>query len=181
MACENLGLTIQSNRQAVIEVRACLSWLQNRGYERFGVIGLSIGSSIASIAASIDSRIHAAALLLMADDFGEVVWTGSATRHLRASLERRFTLNEIQSAWAIISPCTYANRMTSRARKVLIVSADRDTVFIPASTKRYVDRLLSLGGSATWYSFQCGHYTLGILPYSICMVLRTLEFLKRTL
>jgi hypothetical protein len=181
MACENLSLTIQSNRQAVIEVRACLSWLQNRGYDRFGVVGISIGSSIASIAASIDPRIQAVALLLMADDFGEVIWTGSATRYLKASLEQRFTFDEIRSAWAIISPRTYARQMAKRAREVLILSADRDTVFIPISTKRYVDRLLSLGGSATWRSFQCGHYTLGILPYSVRTMLSTLEYLKRTL
>jgi hypothetical protein len=181
MACENLSLTIDSIRKAVIEVRACLSWLESRGYEKFGIIGLSIGSSIASIAASIDPRVRAVALLLMADDFSEVVWTGSATPYLRASLEQRFTLDKIQSAWAIISPRTYASLMASRMREILIVSAARDTVFIPVSTQRYVDRLRSLGGNVTWRSFQCGHYTLGILPYSICAVLSTLKYLKRTL
>src|SRR5262249_29603003 len=90
LVCENLGLTIQTNRQAVIEARASLSWLEQRGYKRLGVIGVSIGSSIGSIVAALDSRVRTVVLLLMADDFAEVVWTGSATRHIKSSLARRF-------------------------------------------------------------------------------------------
>jgi dienelactone hydrolase len=54
LACENLGLTIRSNRQAVLDARACLTWLEREGYRRTGIIGVSIGASIASIVAAID-------------------------------------------------------------------------------------------------------------------------------
>jgi len=110
LACENLGLTLRSNRQAVLDARACLTWLEQEGYGRIGIVGMSIGASIASIVTAVDARVRAATFLLMADDFAEVVWTGSATRHVRASLERAFTREEVRSAWSIISPARHAAR-----------------------------------------------------------------------
>jgi len=56
IASENLGLTIQANRQAVVDARAALTWLEASGYERLGIIGMSLGSSIASIVAGLDDR-----------------------------------------------------------------------------------------------------------------------------
>jgi hypothetical protein len=181
LACENLGLTIRSNRQAVLDARACLTWLEREGYERIGIIGVSIGASIASIVAALDERVRAAALLLMADDFADVVWTGSATRHVRRSLERRFTRHEVRSAWSIISPASHAARLSTRLDRLLIVSAERDTVFLPALTRSYVERLRSLGLHPTWIRYGCGHYTLGLPFYAARCFLRTLAHLRTCL
>src|SRR5437763_2959518 len=54
LACENLGLTVQSNRQAIRDARACLTWLEQEGYRRIGIVGVSLGASIASIVAALD-------------------------------------------------------------------------------------------------------------------------------
>ena len=135
------GLTLRANRQAILDARACLAWLDMAGYRRLGVVGLSIGASVASIVAALDQRVAAVALLLMADDFAEAVWTGSATRHVRQSLQRRFTLDAVRDAWALVSPASYADRLARRLDHVLIVSGDFDTVFIPELAQRYVDRL----------------------------------------
>ncbi|MGY2932042.1 hypothetical protein ACVWZ6_001644 [Bradyrhizobium sp. GM6.1] len=141
LVCENLGLTIRSNRQAILDARTCLAWLEWQGFRRLGIIGVSVGSSISSIVAALDSRVSAAVLILMADDFAEVVWTGSATAHVKSSLERRFAFEEVQAAWAVISPATYAQRLSRRLNHALIISGRHDAVFIPQSTRRYVDRL----------------------------------------
>src|SRR5262249_25304890 len=45
----NVGLTLQANRQAVLDVRRTLRWLEQQGYDRLGVLGTSIGSSIAFV------------------------------------------------------------------------------------------------------------------------------------
>jgi hypothetical protein len=63
-------------------------------------------SSIGSIAAALDPRVRSVVLLLMADDFTDVVWTGRATQNVKSSLARRFSLEEVRSAWSIISPAT---------------------------------------------------------------------------
>jgi hypothetical protein len=181
LACENLGLTIRSNRQAVRDARACLTWLEAEGYQRIGIVGVSIGASIASIVAAIDERVRAAALLLMADDFADVVWTGSATRHVRLSLERRFGRDAVRSAWSIISPSRYAARLSARLDRLLIVSGELDTVFAPDLTRDYVERLRRLGLRPTWVRYGCGHYTLGLPPYAARCFLRTLAHLRACL
>jgi dienelactone hydrolase len=178
LACENLGLTIRSNRQAVLDARACLTWLEQEGYQRIGIVGVSIGASIASIVAAIDPRVRAAALLLMADDFAEAVWTGSATRHVRHSLERVFTRDDVRSAWSIISPASYAARLSARRTRLLIVSGELDTVFLPQLTRDYVERLRGLGLCPTWIRYGCGHYTLALPFYAARCFLRTLAHLR---
>jgi hypothetical protein len=177
LACENLGLTLRSNRQAALDARACLTWLEQEGYQRIGIVGVSIGASIASIVAAVDARVRAAALLLMADDFAEAVWTGSATRHVRLSLERAFTLDEVRAAWSIISPAHHAARLSARRMPLLVVSGELDTVFLPPLTQAYVERLRSLCLNPTWIRYHCGHYTLALPPYAAGSFMHTLRHL----
>ena len=46
----NIGLTMQANRQAVLDVRRTLRWLEQQGYGPLGLLGTSIGSAIGFIA-----------------------------------------------------------------------------------------------------------------------------------
>ena len=46
----NIGLTLQANRQAVLDVRRTLRWLEQQCYGRLGILGTSVGSCIAFIA-----------------------------------------------------------------------------------------------------------------------------------
>ncbi len=82
----NLGRTIHASRQSVIDARACLDWLQAQGYERLGILGTSLGSCIAFIVAAHDARVKAGVFNHVSMYFGDVVWTGLATRHVREGL-----------------------------------------------------------------------------------------------
>ena len=181
IASENLGLTIQAQRQAVIDARTALTWLEADGYARLGLVGISLGSSVASIVSAIDERVKTAALLLMADDFTEVIWTGTATRHVRDSLERTFTPEQVKAAWRIVSPHSYAGAVAARMEEVLIVSGELDTVFLPRLTRAYADRLRAAGLVPRWKRYGCGHYTLGALPYSARAAYDTIAHLRRWL
>ena len=107
MVSANLGRTIRSCRQAVLEARLAVMWLERQGYKRIGVVGSSLGSSIASIVAAHDSRVRVAALVMTAGHFGEVVWTGLATQHIRLALDGRLTLAQLNQVWSLISPISY--------------------------------------------------------------------------
>src|SRR5262249_46068187 len=50
LVCTNIGRTIQSMRQAVLDTRAAVRWLKNEGFERVGILGTSVGSCIAFLA-----------------------------------------------------------------------------------------------------------------------------------
>jgi hypothetical protein len=144
-------------------------------------VGVSIGASIASIVAALDARVRAAAFILMADDFADAAWTGSATRHVRASLEQRFSRDDVRTAWSIISPASYAARLSARLDRLLIVSGELDTVFLPELTAQYVERLRGLGLDPAWIRYGCGHYTLALPFYAVRAFARTLAHLRANL
>ena len=57
----NIGRTIAAARQAVVDVRSAVDWLESQGYEQFGVLGTSLGSCYAFLAAAMDPRIEVCA------------------------------------------------------------------------------------------------------------------------
>ena len=79
----NIGRTIHASRQSVVDGRACLDWLEERGYDRLGVLGTSLGSCISYIIAAHDSRVRVGAFNHVSKYFADVVWTGLATQHVR--------------------------------------------------------------------------------------------------
>src|SRR4030095_4221320 len=50
LVSSNIGRTIQSMRQAVLDARAGVRWLKQQGFERVGVLGPSIRSCTAFLA-----------------------------------------------------------------------------------------------------------------------------------
>src|SRR5262249_17760126 len=57
----NIGRTLDATRQGVLDIRCCLDWLEQQGYGKLGVVGTSLGSCYAFIAAAHDERIKVAA------------------------------------------------------------------------------------------------------------------------
>ena len=74
------------SRQSVIDARACLDWLQQQGYQRLGILGTSLGSCIAFIAAAHDRRISTGVFNHVSMYFSDVIWTGLSTEHIRKGL-----------------------------------------------------------------------------------------------
>ncbi len=52
----NICRTMDAARQAVIDVRCCLDWLELQGFERLGIVGTSLGSAYACLASAHDER-----------------------------------------------------------------------------------------------------------------------------
>jgi hypothetical protein len=50
----NVGRTLQSGRQAVLDTKAAVRWLKTEGYESVGVVGTSIGSCTGFLAGNFD-------------------------------------------------------------------------------------------------------------------------------
>jgi hypothetical protein len=72
----NIGRTIHASRQSVVDTRACLDWLVSQGYERVGLLGTSLGSCVAFIAAVHDRRVRAGIFNHVSMYFSDPVWTG---------------------------------------------------------------------------------------------------------
>jgi pimeloyl-ACP methyl ester carboxylesterase len=181
MVSANLGRTIRSCRQAILEGRLAIGWLRRRGYDRIGVVGSSLGSSIASIVAAHDQRVRALALLFAASDFGEVVWTGRATRHIRKALDGRLTQTQLSEVWSLISPVSYVPRLRNNDVPTLIVSGREDEVFRPYLTERFVEALREHSVPHWWKVWPCGHYTMGTFPFNASVLTTVARFLRERL
>jgi len=104
----NVGRTIAACRQAVTDIRCCIDWLESQGYEQVGVLGTSLGSAYTFIAAAMDPRIRVCAFNHASTQFGDVVWTGQSTRHVKSAFEHAgLTQDEVRQMFAGVSPMTY--------------------------------------------------------------------------
>ncbi|HEY0564355.1 MAG TPA: alpha/beta hydrolase family protein, partial [Terriglobales bacterium] len=117
----NLSRTIDACRQAVIDVRSCLDWLEQQGFEKFGVLGTSLGSCYTFVAAAHDPRIRVCAFNHASTYFADVVWTGQSTRHIRAALEGKLSIDELRELWMGISPMAYMEKFAANQKKALVV------------------------------------------------------------
>src|SRR6185437_6847655 len=127
----NVGRTISACRQAVVDIRSCMDWLESQGYEQFGVLGTSLGSCYAFIAAAHDARLQVCAFNHASTWFGDVVWTGQSTRHIREAFEQAgLTQDEVRKIFTGISPMSYMERFAASPKRVLVVHATYDLTFL---------------------------------------------------
>lgn len=162
----NISRTIAACRQAVVDVRCCLDWLQSQGYEQFGILGTSLGSCYAFIASAHDARLQVNAFNHASMAFGDVVWTGQSTRHIRAAFEQA-GMNQAQlyRLWTGISPVSYMKKFASHPKKVLVVHARYDLTFLPEFSEQVLAAFAAHGIDFTSKVLPCGHYTTGETPY----------------
>lgn len=167
----NVGRTLMACRQAVVDIRCCLDWLEEQGYEQFGVLGTSLGSCYAFLASAHDKRIRVNAFNHASTAFGDVTWAGQSTRHIKQALEEAgLTQERVRKLWAAISPCYYYPKFAGEdaagsLKKILVVYADYDLTFPREYSlevvKAFRDHKLSFEPRV----LPCGHYTTGETPY----------------
>jgi dienelactone hydrolase len=167
----NIGRTLSACRQAVVDIRCCIDWLEEQGYEHFGVLGTSLGSCYAFLASAHDKRIRVNAFNHASTAFGDVVWAGQSTRHIREAIESAgFTQERLRALWAAISPLSYYERFAGHEaagpnKKVLLVYADYDLTFPKEYSLQVVEAFKRVGLKFEAKVLPCGHYTTGETPY----------------
>lgn len=167
----NIGRTISACRQAVVDIRCCIDWLQEQGYEHFGVLGTSLGSCYAFLASAHDERIRVNAFNHASTAFGDVVWAGQSTRHIRRGLEDAgLTQERLRALWSAISPVSYYEKFVQVAKgamekKILLVYADYDLTFPREYSLQVVEAFRESGVNFVPRVLPCGHYTTGETPY----------------
>ena len=167
----NVGRTISACRQAVVDIRCCIDWLETQGYEQFGVLGTSLGSCYAFLASAHDKRIRVNAFNHASTAFGDVVWAGQSTRHIRKALEDAgLTQPRLRSLWSAISPVSYYDRMASDEvdglrKKILLIYANYDLTFPKEYSLQVVEAFTRVGLNFEKRVLPCGHYTTGETPF----------------
>src|SRR6266568_7315999 len=161
----NIGRTLDAARQGVIDVRCCLDWLEQQGYNRLGIVGTSLGSCYAFLAAAHDPRICVAAFNHASTYFADVVWHGQSTRHIREGLEPQIDLERLRGLWSAISPMSYFDQFSRWPKKSLIIYAKYDLTFLPEFSRQVAEQFACHNLDHKVVVLPCGHYTTGETPY----------------
>ena len=161
----NLSRTLDACRQGVLDVRCCLDWLESQGYRRLGIVGTSLGSCYAFLAAAHDPRIRVAAFNHISTYFADVVWHGQSTRHIRQGLESEIDLERLRTLWSAISPMSYFEQFARWPKRSLLIYAKYDMTFLPEFSRSVVEQFARHGLDNRVVALPCGHYTTGETPF----------------
>lgn len=177
----NIGRTIDATRQAVIDVRCCFDWLESQGHSRLGIVGTSLGSCYACLASAHDERIKVNVFNHCSTYFGDVVWTGLSTQHIRQGLEQHIDADSLREAWMAISPVNYLDKLARKKDKSLFIYTTYDTTFLPEFSRDIIGRMREYKIDHKVVVLPCGHYTMGETPFKFIDGYHICSFLKRNL
>ena len=176
----NIGRTIQSMRQAVLDTRAAVRWLKNEGFEQIGILGTSVGSCIAFLAFAHEPALRAGAFNHVSGYVADVVWQGLSTAHVRAGFANHLTLEELRTFWQPISPLPFMPRIkTMGHRPIRFIVARYDLTFpLDLSHEAIAEaRRNELPLDVVW--LPCGHYTTGEMPWKAIDAWKIATFFRK--
>jgi hypothetical protein len=177
----NIGLTLQANRQAVQDTRRCLRWLEQQGFNRLGILGTSIGSSVGYITLVHDDALRAGGFFHVSTHFADVVSRGMTTTHVWEGLRGHVTVDELREFWAPVSPMPYVERGMGAGKNAFMVYGKYDPTFLPELTEQMLAALRANDATPRTLELHCGHYSLELAPFSHIAGYRMLTYLRSTL
>jgi dienelactone hydrolase len=176
----NVGRSIESMRQAVLDTRAAVRWLKSQGNERVGILGTSVGSCIAFLAFAHEPALDAGVFNHVSSYVADVAWRGLSTSHVRAGFADHVTLDELRDYWAPISPLPFMPRVASMKRRPMRFIAARYDLTFPIDLTHdaiAAARQHHLPLDVVW--LPCGHYTTGELPWKAIDAWKIATFFRK--
>jgi len=138
MLLHHIGRTLHAVRQGVVDVRLLPRLAGQSGLQSARIVGTSLGSCYAFIAAAHDPRISVAAFNHASTYVADVVWRGQSTRHIRKALEADIDLDRLRRMWLAVSPMSYFDRFHA-GRAVAYHLPKYDLTFLPDLSRQVVD------------------------------------------
>jgi dienelactone hydrolase len=178
----NVGRTIQSMRQAVLDTRAAVRWLKNQGYERVGILGTSVGSCIAFLAFAHEPDLNTGIFNHVSGYVADVAWRGLSTRHLREGFADGISLDELREYWRPISPVPFVSRLPKMGQRPMrFIAAQYDLTFPLDLTNDAIAeaRRYNVPLDVVW--LPCGHYTLAAMPWKAIDAWKIATFMRKNL
>ena len=182
LVAPNVGRTLQSLRQSVVDTRAAVRWLKEQGYEKVGVVGTSIGSCVGFFAFAHDETIDAGVFNHVSGYVADVVWAGLSTYHVKEGLQNDVTLEELREYWMPISPMAYMDKLAKMPpRPQRYIYTLYDLTFPVDLSRQMMEALRKSGVAHDEVAIPCGHYTLGEKPWVYLDGYKIISFLRKHL
>ncbi len=155
MIMPDLDHSLDSFRQAVLDVRRASAWLESRpeiDAGRLGIMGTSLGSFIGAVSAEMEPRFKRVALLLGGGGLIDAFYENPQARVYRRVFETLGGSREkLKELLAPVDPLTYAENL--RDRKLLMIGAKRDEIVPPKA----VEALWAAAGKPKLVWYDCTH------------------------
>jgi hypothetical protein len=182
LVAPNVGRTLQSLQQSVVDTRAAVDWLKQQGYEKVGVVGTSIGSCVGFFAFAHDLQIDAGVFNHVSGYVADVVWQGLSTYHVKESMDGNISLEDLREFWLPISPMVYMDRLSKMPpRPQRYIYTLYDLTFPIDLSRRMMKALREHGIDHSAVKIPCGHYTLGEKPWVYLDGWKIVSFLRKHL
>jgi dienelactone hydrolase len=178
----NICRTIDAARQAIVDIRSCIDWLESQGKRNVGIVGTSLGSCYAFLAGAHEPRLKVSVFNHASTYFADVVWTGQSTRHVREGLEQDgLTLERLRQAWLCISPMAYFDKFVRFPKKTLMIYGKYDKTFLPEFSREVEAEFRRRNADLKTVVLPCGHYTTGEAPFKYIDGYQMVRFLVKNL
>lgn len=182
LVAPNVGQTLQSLRQSVVDTRSAVRWLKQQGYEKVGLVGTSIGSCVGFFAFVHDLQIDAGVFNHVSGYVADVVWNGLSTYHVKEGIGQNVSLEELREYWLPISPMAYMDKLaTLPERPQRYIYTLYDLTFPIDLSRQMLKALRETGVKHDKVSIPCGHYTLGEKPWVYFDGYKIVSFLRKNL
>jgi Alpha/beta hydrolase domain containing 18 len=175
----NIGRTIASARQGILDTLCCVDWLAQKGYKEFGIVGTSLGFGHAFVASALDARLNVNVFNHCCSTVSDAIWAGMP--NLREALESHISQQELRECWSVINPISYFDQFARSPKKSLVIRGRYDTIFAPDYVAEAIRRFRSMGLDHRIVELACGHRTIGDLPFALLSAGHVCAFLTKNL
>ncbi|MDC0743486.1 alpha/beta hydrolase family protein [Polyangium mundeleinium] len=141
-------VTNEGFRQTVLDLRALLSFLRDRGSEAVGVMGMSLGGYSTSLLSTVDDRVAFAVPIIPLASLADVA--RAAGRFVGSPEEQRRQYEELDAVHRVVSPFARPSRIPSD--QVLVLAASEDKITPVDHARRLADHF-----NAPLETFHGGH------------------------
>lgn len=173
----NIGMSLCSMRQGVLDGLKIVDWLQKSGCEQIFVSGICIGSWIAALVAAKDTRVVGSSLWVGGGSAADVLWTSKSSPMLKEKIEPHLTLEQLRSLWRLIDLNYYTSQLSKRP--IQLILANYDEIIQRDVSERFIRSLKQDFIEPHVVRLNCGHASLALLPYSLRAALNLIGFVKK--
>ncbi|OIK12902.1 alpha/beta hydrolase [Bacillus sp. MUM 116] len=171
MISADINRTVQSTRQAVVDLRALIQWIKSNKKGPVVLIGVSLGGFITNLTATLEPQIDALVSIFYANRISYSIWNTIPGKFIKADLEHHgVNYDDLIRYWRITEPSQSIPKINKD--NILLISAKYDQ-YVHMEDTNY---LWESWGRPARYIYNCGH--AGIVLNRKKIATDTLSFLK---
>ncbi|MGG3926539.1 alpha/beta hydrolase [Metabacillus fastidiosus] len=152
MISANIQRTIQSTKQAIIDLRALIHRIKAQNNNPIILVGVSLGGFITNLAATLESEIDVLISIFYANRLSYSIWNTIPGKFIKEDLEcHGVNYNDLIKYWKITEPSQAIPIV--KKDNILLISAKYDQ-YVHIEDTNY---LWDSWGKPTRYVYNCGH------------------------